>query len=50
MKFSAVTPKLVDGLSAIVGAERVLLPAAADDMLRYTHDVTEAAQRAGSGS
>ncbi|MFD3002097.1 FAD-binding oxidoreductase [Pontibacter toksunensis] len=41
MKFNAVTPKLVDGLSAIVGAEHVLLPAAADDMLRYTHDETE---------
>ena len=41
MKFNTITPEFVEALSAIVGREHVLLPAAADDMLRYTHDETE---------
>ena len=41
MKFNSVTTKLVEAFSDIVGPEHVLLPAAADDMLRYTHDETE---------
>jgi glycolate oxidase len=41
MKFNSVTPKAVEALAAIVGSDYVLLPAAADDMLRYTHDETE---------
>jgi glycolate oxidase len=41
MKFNSVTPKVAKALAAIVGFEHVLLPAAADDMLRYTHDETE---------
>lgn len=35
MKFNAVTPKLVDGLSSIVGAEHTLLPAAGEEMRHY---------------
>lgn len=41
MKFNPITPEAVEAFSAIVGQEHVLLPAAADDMLRYTHDETE---------
>ena len=41
MKFNSVTPQVVEALAAIVGPEHVVLPTAADDMLRYTHDETE---------
>ncbi|WP_242916344.1 FAD-binding oxidoreductase [Pontibacter liquoris] len=41
MKFNPVTPDVVAALAAIVGEEHVVLPAAADDMFRYTHDETE---------
>ncbi|MDX5480233.1 MAG: FAD-binding protein [Hymenobacteraceae bacterium] len=41
MKFNAITPELLQTFGAIVGPEHVLLPAAAEDMLRYTHDETE---------
>lgn len=41
MKFNSVTPQVVEALAAIVGPEHVVLPSAADDMLRYTHDETE---------
>ncbi|TPE43691.1 FAD-binding oxidoreductase [Pontibacter mangrovi] len=41
MKFNPITPEAVAALSAIVGQEHTLLPAAAEDMLRYSHDETE---------
>lgn len=41
MKFNTVTPEAVASFAAIVGEANVILPASADDMLRYTHDETE---------
>ncbi|WP_161890246.1 FAD-binding oxidoreductase [Pontibacter russatus] len=41
MKFNSITPEFAEALAAIVGREHVLLPTAADDMQRYTHDETE---------
>ncbi|MCX2739655.1 FAD-binding oxidoreductase [Pontibacter anaerobius] len=41
MKFNPITPEAVAAFTNIVGQEHVLLPAAAEDMLRYTHDETE---------
>ncbi|AKD02190.1 FAD-linked oxidase C-terminal domain-containing protein [Pontibacter korlensis] len=41
MKFNPITPEAITALSAIVGPEYVVLPAAAEEMLRYTHDETE---------
>ncbi|WP_299819425.1 FAD-linked oxidase C-terminal domain-containing protein [uncultured Pontibacter sp.] len=41
MKFNQVTLEVVKMLSSVVGPEHIVLPAAADDMLRYTHDETE---------
>ncbi|MBC5775464.1 FAD-binding protein [Pontibacter sp. KCTC 32443] len=41
MKFNTVTPEAVAAFAAIVGDANVILPASADDMLRYTHDETE---------
>ncbi|MFD2514544.1 FAD-binding oxidoreductase [Pontibacter locisalis] len=41
MKFNSISPQAIEALSAIVGSGYVLLPAAADEMLRYTHDETE---------
>ncbi|MEJ8803039.1 FAD-binding oxidoreductase [Pontibacter sp. H249] len=41
MKFNKVTPEAVEALTAIVGAGHIILPAAADAMMQYTHDETE---------
>ncbi|WP_439880219.1 FAD-binding oxidoreductase [Pontibacter sp. MBLB2868] len=41
MKFNSVTPQVIEELTAIVGSAYVLLPAASDEMLRYSHDETE---------
>ncbi|WP_162428793.1 FAD-binding oxidoreductase [Pontibacter pudoricolor] len=41
MKFNTVTPEAVSVFTTIVGEANVILPASADDMLRYTHDETE---------
>jgi glycolate oxidase len=41
MKFNPITPEAVAAFAEIVGQEHVLLPAAAEAMLRYTHDETE---------
>ncbi|WP_276499113.1 FAD-binding oxidoreductase [Pontibacter litorisediminis] len=41
MKFNPITPEAVAAFEDMVGQEHVLLPAAAEDMLRYTHDETE---------
>ncbi len=41
MKFNPVTLEAIAVLTEIVGAEHIVLPAAIDDMLRYTHDETE---------
>ncbi|RIJ42970.1 FAD-binding oxidoreductase [Pontibacter oryzae] len=41
MKFNPITPEAVKALAAIVGEQHLVLPAAAEEMLRYTHDETE---------
>ena len=41
MKFNLVTPEAVTILTRIVGEEHVVLPAAIDNMLRYTHGEIE---------
>lgn len=41
MKFNSITPEAVAVFAGIVGEEHVVLPAATDNMLRYTHDETE---------
>jgi len=37
MKFNIVTPEALAAFATIVGEANVILPASADDMLRYTH-------------
>lgn len=41
MKFNTVTPEAVSIFEQIVGKEQVIMPAAVEEMLRYTHDETE---------
>ncbi|MCJ8165794.1 FAD-binding protein [Pontibacter sp. E15-1] len=41
MKFNPISLEALKALSAMVGPEHVVLPAATADMLRYTHDETE---------
>lgn len=46
MKFNTLTPEAIAALAAIVGEENIILPTAAEAMLRYTHDETEDLQYA----
>ncbi|MFD1186625.1 FAD-binding oxidoreductase [Pontibacter rugosus] len=41
MKFNSITPEAIEAFASIVGQEYIVLPAAAEDMMRYTHDETE---------
>ncbi len=41
MKFNTVTPEALQYFAEAVGEANIILPATADDMLRYSHDETE---------